>query len=140
MKITKNFTLEELYASGTAKTEKIDNMPPTEAVVNLRVLAENVLQKIRDHFKQPLVITSGYRCPRLNSVLGGAANSQHTKGQAVDFVVKGYGVEEVFLWCKKNLVFDQLIQEKGQWVHISFTSNKNRKEVLRFNGKGYLKG
>lgn len=139
MQLSRNFTLEEFCASETARIEHIDNSLTVEAAVNVARLVDNVIQKIRDHFKQPVIITSGYRCKKLNQFLGGAANSQHMKGEAADLKVKGYSIEEVFQWCKNNLIFDQLIQEKGQWIHISFNLNHNRKESLRFDGKKYIK-
>lgn len=139
MQLTKNFTLEEFYISETAKAKKIDNTPTPEAVVNITRLCDNVIQKIREHFRQPVLISSGFRCIRLNTAIGGASSSQHIKGQAVDFVVKGFSVEQVFEWCKHNLRYDQLIQEKGQWVHISFNINSNRQEALRFDGVRYVK-
>ncbi len=139
MQLTKNFTYEEFYASDTALKKNINNTPPTSAVVNIVRLADNCMQKIRNHFGVAVIITSGYRCPRLNSAVGGAAKSQHTTGEACDFVVKGVSIEKVIAWCRGNLEFDQLINEKGQWVHISFSSTKNRREVLKFDGKNYSK-
>jgi hypothetical protein len=86
------------------------------------------------------VISSGFRCVKLNNAIGGVPNSQHVTGRACDFTVKGYTVKQVFDWCRNpanGLVFDQLINEKNQWVHISFNINANRKETLVYDGKIY---
>ncbi len=139
MQLTKNFMLSEFYTSETAKQMKINNLPPIECVVNITRLADNVMQKIRDHFKMPVAISSGYRCVSLNSILGGASTSQHIKGMAADFTVKGYTIKQVFDWCKENLIYDQLINEKNQWVHISFNIFENRKEALFYDGGTYIK-
>lgn len=139
MQLTKNFTLEEFYYSQTAVVKKINNTPPIEAIVGITRLCDNVVQKIRNHFNAPVNINSGYRCQRLNVAVGGVGTSQHTKGEAVDFTVKGFSLEQVFQWCMKNLKFDQLILEKGEWIHISFKMNGNRREVLRYDGRSYMK-
>lgn len=139
MQISKNFKLEEFYASDTAKAKGIDNSPTIDAVINIVRLCDNCMQKIRDHFAHPVVISSGYRCSKLNSAVGGVANSQHCKGAAADFSVSGYSISEVIQWCRNNLIFDQLINEKNQWVHISYNIFGNRKEVLKYDGKTYIK-
>lgn len=139
MQLTKNFKLEEFYKSDTAKARKIDNTPTTEAIVNITRVVDNCMQKIRDYFGVPVIITSGYRCQRLNQAVGGAADSQHLTGQAVDFVIPGFTPAQIADWCRNNLVFDQLILEEGGWVHISFSATKNRREVLMFDGRNYSK-
>ena len=84
MQLTPNFSLEQLIHSETAERERIDNTPAPEIVKNLRLLAQG-LEQVRTLIGFPLDISSGYRCPRLNSRVGGAKTSQHTRGQAADF-------------------------------------------------------
>ena len=139
MQLTKNFKLEEFYYSDTTKIKGINNNPSTKEIINIVRLADNCLQKIREHFNSPVTITSGFRCEKLNTAISRADNSQHLSGEAADFVVKGYTIAQVIEWCRKNLLFDQLINEKDEWVHISFNIFKNRKEVLKYNGKNYTK-
>jgi len=138
MQISKNFTLTEVLASDTARQRGISNNPTPEHTINLVRIIDNCLQRVRDNFGAPVTITSGYRSAALNRAVGGAINpdgtpkSQHCFGQAIDFTVRGKTVDEVIAWCRKNLVFDQLIHEKNSWVHISYVHNgNNRKQVLK---------
>lgn len=139
MKLTENISLEECIKSEKAKKLKIDNTPSIEVIENLKILAIKCLQPIRTHFNSKLLISSGYRCKQLNAALKGAKNSQHCKGQAVDFIVEGIRIIDVINYVRNNLIFDQLIEEHAgnkHWVHISYNSQENRKEVLRYkNGK-----
>jgi zinc D-Ala-D-Ala carboxypeptidase len=137
MKLTQHFTLEEMTKSQTASRKGIDNTAPPEVVENLKALCENVLEKIRIHFGKPLSINSGYRGPKLNKAIGGAKNSQHMTGQAADIEMVGMDNKILFCWIKDNLEFDQLILEyykpgipDSGWVHVSWNSNGNRKQVL----------
>jgi zinc D-Ala-D-Ala carboxypeptidase len=137
MKLTQHFSLEEMTKSQTASRKGIDNTAPPEVVENLKALCENVLEKIRIHFGKPLSINSGYRGPKLNKAIGGAKNSQHMTGQAADIEMVGMDNKILFCWIKDNLEFDQLILEyykpgipDSGWVHVSWNSNGNRKQVL----------
>lgn len=136
MNITDNFTLEELTASTTATRNGIDNSDvPYSVIVSLTKLCDHVLQPIREHFNEPVHISSGYRCPRLNELVGGVRNSQHIYGQAADIFLDGDTEKEsaYFQWIRRNLDYDQLILEGNQrtsWLHISYNSpKKNRKQA-----------
>lgn len=136
MQLTKNFTLEELLRSQTATRLNIQEQynPPLAIVNNLTSLCENVLQPLRNKLKKSINISSGYRCPKVNNIIGGAANSQHLTGQAADINAADNTTEELYQYLKtSNIVFDQLIQEFDQWVHISYNpvAEKNRKQCLR---------
>jgi hypothetical protein len=135
MQLSKNFNLTELTSSETALRRKIDNTPSEEVVKNLVSLVLNVLQPLRDKYGKPINITSGYRSPKLNSAIGGAKNSQHCFGQAVDFTVPKEDYKEV-VSILQTLFVDQLIWEFGNedapdWIHVSFNIGKNRNEYLR---------
>ena len=141
MKLTKNFSLEEMYRSETARRCGIDNKPQTEEVVeNLRALCLEVLQPLRDHLGKPVVVSSGYRCKDLNKKVGGVENSQHLKGEAADIKVSG---KEELIDVMRSIMdqtdFDQLIREKSgstEWVHVSHKRNgNNRRMVLRLARK-----
>ena len=129
----KYFTFDELCESGTAKTHNIDNKPSEEIRINLRNLVDNCLDVIRVKYGKPITISSGYRCPELNRIVGGAITSQHTKGQAADLKGKNRAENEIIFNVIKELgCYDQLINEYNfSWVHVSFVSNKkNRKQIL----------
>jgi len=137
--ITEHFTIEELYASATAKARGITNRPNTQQMVNLVYLASNVLEPLRKAMGEPIKIGSGFRSPALNKAVGGVSNSQHLKGQAADLCIDGDLAKgkRWFSYIRQHLPFDQLIWEhnaKGSyWVHVSFVYpdfGRNRKQVI----------
>ena len=90
------------------------------------------LQPIRDYLGKPMIITSGFRCPQLNKLVGGVSNSQHLEGKAADFIIKGETVAGIIFKIQtSNLEYDQLINEYDKWVHISFNKGHNRKQYLK---------
>lgn len=136
-RISKNFTLDELLASATAKQQHIINAPGVDEVCNLCALVHNVLQPLRDAMGEQIKIGSGYRCPQLNKAVGGVSNSQHMKGEAADLCIDGdmKKGKRWFEWIKMHCHFDQLIWEhnaKGTyWVHVSFRADgQNRHQVI----------
>ena len=131
----KYFTIQELTASATAKRKGIDNTPDVKAVASLTALVANVLDPLREAYGKPIVVTSGYRCPKLNRAVGGVARSQHTKGEAADIRTlsnRRWENDQLFkLIVKLKLPFDQLIDEHGySWIHVSYSEGKNRRQVL----------
>lgn len=129
----KNFTMNELTDSATARQLGIQNIPSAEAKANLVALAENILDKARDAWGKPIIVNSGYRCPRLNKVVGGVSNSQHVTGEAADITTgTKYGNKWLFNYIKDNCDYDQLIDERDYtWVHVSYKRNGvNRRDVL----------
>ena len=149
MNLAKNFTLSELTKSETAARWGIDNTPTGEVVKNLKALAENILQPVRDHFGV-VTVSSGYRNNAVNAKAGGSSTSDHIKGFAADFEV--YGVQNKVLaeWIRDNLKFTQVILEfPGQnpndgWVHCSYDPANLKNQCLtaiKQNGKTvYLNG
>ena len=140
MKLTANFTLDELVKSQTAERKGINNNPSPEQIENLKALAVNILQPIRAHFEKPVQISSGFRCAELCIAIGSSVNSQHTADNhaaAADFEIWGIDNEVLGTWIKSELEFDQLILEfykKGEpnsgWVHCSYSRNQNRQQCL----------
>ncbi len=152
MKISEHLDLSELIRSESAKRRGISNMPTEAHIANLKLLAEKVFEPIRNNFRCPIHISSGYRSAELNKAVGGATTSQHSSGEAIDIDMDGSpnGVTNkmVFDYIKKYLEFDQLIWEFGSaenpdWVHVSYESTgKQRKQVLKAykeNGKTHYK-
>lgn len=82
--LSKNFSLEELIASTTVKNKNINNTPSNDVVNNLKRLCTEVLQPIRDKYEKSIIVSSGYRCSKLNTTVGGSKTSQHSYGQAAD--------------------------------------------------------
>ena len=137
IKISKNFTLEELCASETAKAKGIRNEPGQSDVVNLCALVHKVLQPLRAAMGEPIKIGSGYRSLALNNAVGGVRNSQHMRGEAADLCIDGdiQKGKRWFDWIKLHCPFDQLIWEhnsKGSyWVHVSYRADGlNRMQVI----------
>ena len=150
MKLTKHFTLEELTRSATADSYRITNNPTLQDISNLIQLCKEVLEPLREHLNTPIVITSGYRSPLVNKLVGGVANSQHQKGEAVDIRLPKSsrpgpdGVCHTDLdiaykwinWLVYNVSFDQCILEtanqKDYWLHLSCRSDpkQNRHQVI----------
>lgn len=144
MKLSKNFTLEELTFSITANNHGINNTPSAEVKAALKRLAVEVLQPIRDAWGQPIVVTSGYRCPKLNAAVGGVKGSQHLLGQAADIKATNPADNGKLFACIKRLVqakkinVGQLIWEYGsktnpRWVHVSLPRvDKQNNQVLYY--------
>ena len=138
MKLSNNFSLNELIRSQTAERKSIDNTPSAEHQENLKSLCMNVLQPIRDHFGKVVTVSSGYRSPELCIAIGSKITSQHAKGQAADFEIFGVSNKVLADWIHNNINYDQLILEfwspedpnKG-WIHCSYSRDNNRKQYLR---------
>lgn len=136
--MTKHFTLKELTQSATAVRLGIDNTPSKEVISNLTELAQ-LLEKIRTIYGKPMIVTSGYRCEKLNKAVGGAKGSQHRLGQAADIRSVSDSVEDnkelfnviVGLIQKKQISVGQLIDEYGyNWVHVSTPKLKTNNQIL----------
>jgi putative chitinase len=138
MKISTYFTIDELTVT---QVRGIDNTPPPEVVDALKDLAHR-LDDVRTFLHNPVIVTSGYRCPRLNEIVGGSPNSAHMAGHAADFICPGYGppLYAARVLVQSGIKFDQLILEYG-WVHMSFDP-KMRGQVLtkRSASTDYEKG
>ena len=129
----KYFTLDELAHSNVARTKRIDNTPNEQQKKALVALVDNVLDPLRDLLGKPVLVSSGFRSNDLNRAVGGAATSQHMKGEAADiYTGTKEGNKKLFELIRDNLPFDQLIDEKDfSWVHVSFKEIGNRKQILK---------
>jgi hypothetical protein len=137
MKLTNNFTLEEMTKSETALRHNMDNTPTVEVVENLQTLAEKVLQPIREHFARGVKVSSGYRAPEVNAAVGGSKTSDHCKGMAADIEIPGLPNAELAQWIEANLEFTQVILEfytpgipDSGWVHVSYDPANLKKQSL----------
>ena len=136
--ISKHISYKEGVHSNTATRRGINNTPDDEQLNNMELLANEVFEPLRDYVGGPIKINSFFRCPELNTAIGGSKTSQHCKGQAMD-IDDTFGRmtnAEMYHWIKENLDFDQMIWEFGDddnpnWVHISYVSkDKNRNRCL----------
>lgn len=134
----KHFTLSEFFRSSTAAKNGIKNEPSIDerATIarNINLLVDNVLDPVRDMVNAPIIITSGYRCPQVNRLVGGVDNSQHMSGCAADFRVMGFTpsmMYEVFLYIFNTLKYDQLIYYRSKnIIHVSYVENCPRCEAF----------
>lgn len=131
VKLSEHFNLSEFEDSATAKKHGIKNHAPVEMYGRLITLCENVLEPVREHFGKPVKITSGYRCMKLNSLIGSKDDSQHVMCEAADIVIAGVEPLEIARFIHTHLSYDQCIQEHNRWVHVSYTMRRaNREETL----------
>ena len=131
-----HFTMSELLKSDIAKKYNISNIPDKQSLDNMLTLICECLEPIRLYINKPMIISSGYRSPRLNGhpLINGAQNSQHLTGQAVDFTIKGMTPKMIIELIKESGVeFDELINEHNIWVHISYNKGNNRKQILNIS-------
>lgn len=131
IKLSKNFTYDEMIHSATAKRLNIDNTPNARELENLKVLCQTVLQPIRDKRGSAITVTSGYRCPKLNALVGGSKTSQHVFGQAADITLGNPTLNKklfnmiVDMINKREIRVGQLIDEYNyRWLHISTPYSK----------------
>lgn len=146
MNLSEHFTLAEAEKSQTALRLGIDNKVPEIYIPRLKLVAQQVLEPIREKFRA-FTPSSWYRSAALCKAIGSSPNSQHASGEAVDFEVPGVDNLTLAVWIDQNLSFDQLILEhyvdgehNSGWVHVSYKEAMNRHQVLRFDGKAYKTG
>jgi hypothetical protein len=142
MQISPHFTLLQLVRSETADARGIDNAAPPELIGNLTRLAQG-LEQVRALLGHPLAISSAYRCPELNAIIGGAPASQHVLGEAADFDCPEFGtpLEVALAIAASDIRYDQVILEYARWVHISFSAApRNRLLTINSADQGYVAG
>jgi len=141
VRLSTYFTQDELTASDYAARYGMNNEPDQRALENLRYTALQ-LDRVRALLGVPVLVSSGYRSPRVNEAVGGSKRSQHMLGQAVDLIAPSFGSPRAVarLIMESHIPFDQLILEYGRWVHISFTQHNPRGDVLTITTQGTTKG
>ena len=137
MRLSEHFDLSEFTMSEEAVRKGIDNTPSDETRGKLVMLYLKVLEPIRELVEVSLIITSGYRSPEVNKMIGGSESSQHCKGEAADFHCTRLTVQDLFdLVRASNIPYDQLIQEFNRWVHISYRPNPRRQAMYADKKEG----
>ena len=155
--LTPHFSILEMTESRTARMHGIENTPPREAVANLKRLCEHTMEPLREQLRLPVIITSGYRCQRLNDIISHHSNrSQHLVGCACDFYVGwsasvgGRGPSNGtspsprerlikafrLILTSESIDFDQLILYPN-FIHVSYVSPEaNRHNIIVAEGNG----
>lgn len=141
MQLSEHFSLEELTASDTATRKGIDNTPNEDVLENLKITAQH-LEQVRALLGCPIAITSGYRSPKLNTMIGGARNSEHCIGLAADIKAPAFGSPyDICIAIRDSgLFYNQLIHEYGTWCHVSFGEAMKRQQLSIFTAGNYLSG
>lgn len=133
------FSLAELIKSSTATKHHIDNTPPADVIRNLQYGVDMVLDPLRRIYGKPILITSGYRCPKLNTLVGGVSNSWHTQGNAADIHVASLTeATKLFSNLQKIPSVDTVLFEhsgSGQWLHVQWNMAKTPRHHFNFNYK-----
>lgn len=123
--LSEHFSMEEMTRSRTAKEQHIDNTPSEAAIRNLKILCTQVLEPARAKLGRPIIITSGYRCTKLNAFVGGVPKSYHTKGMAADIRIENirdaYNLAKIL--DKQPLTDLVLIEHSStaQWLHVQWS-------------------
>ena len=133
----KHFSISELTSSATAQREGIDNSPTESAYHLLHVLVDQLLDPIREAWGEPIVVSSGYRCKELNTLVGRAQHSHHLIGCAADLIAGNRADHRrlfkliVQMQQEGRIRFTQLIAEDNyRWLHISYVPSDLRCQVL----------
>lgn len=134
------------FSEATRTSTGLPNIPNEQQIENMQLVAEMVFEKVRRYISDPITIDSMFRSQAVNKNVGGAVNSQHCTGEAIDMKAMpnaSYTNADLFHFIKDKLTFDQLIWEHGNdrnpaWVHVSYSRKQNRNKVLKAitkNGK-----
>ena len=136
MRISEHISYKEATWSSTTIKYNIDNTPNAEQLESMILLAKQVFEPLRNHFKKPIKVESFFRSPKLNKKIGGSSGSQHMKGEAIDIDDDFGGITnaDMFYYIESSLQFDQLIWEFGDnvnpgWVHVSYKKTGNRNKI-----------
>lgn len=128
IKLSRNFSLNEMLITSTG----IENIPTEKEIKNMKLLAENVLQPLRDYMGIPIIVTSGYRSKAVNDAVGGSRTSGHMLGTASD-ITAGHKTlnKKIYKFIRDNCEYRQLINEYDYtWIHVEYRENDNKKQQL----------
>ncbi len=136
--LSAHFSLREFVMSAAAVRHNLPNLPDADTERRLKALCDNVLEPLRRRFGR-ILITSGYRSPKVNALVGGVPTSQHVRGEAADLFIPNDEILKKYSgFIEEHCHFDQMILEpRGaspgtqRWLHVSYTMRrKNRYQIL----------
>lgn len=138
MKLSEHFTLEELTVT---QVRNASNNVPLALLPAIKDTALR-MEEVRALLNAPIIVTSGYRSPLVNKIVGGSTTSAHMNGRAVDFISPAFGtpLEIAKAISASDIAFDQLIWEEETWVHISFDPKMRREVLTKRRHGGYVAG
>jgi hypothetical protein len=139
MKLTENFSLEEMTVSDIGARKGLDNTPNATEIANL-IRTAALLEQLRAIIKKPIRVNSAFRSKAVNDAVGSKDTSQHRIGCAADIKVTGMSPREVVQACiDAKLPYDQVIEEFSSWTHISvpdMPSRPPRRQALTIDNAG----
>lgn len=146
-RLTEHFTWEEMTDSEShPELVSVNRIQAVNFRDKLVMVCEQ-LEMLRSYIARQIFINSGFRGPELNKAVGGVPTSQHTKGEAADFVVKDFTEDKalyiIYGWCKDNLDYSQLIFERPAgrtpWIHLGLPREDKPKECLVYENGSYIR-
>lgn len=135
--LTRNISLHELRQR--ARHGFAEEPYPKKWVESRAKKVATIVQRVRDHFAKPAIIVSGYRSPAYNRKIGGSRKSQHKRGRAIDFKIKGVSAKRVHDWVLAQYRAGKMPELGGLGSYPGFTHvdirKKWRKRLARWGGK-----
>ncbi|WP_293672291.1 D-Ala-D-Ala carboxypeptidase family metallohydrolase [uncultured Parabacteroides sp.] len=129
--ISEHFYMGEFEYSAVAVANGLDNTPTPIAQRAICHLVKNLLEPLRKKSGMPIYVSSGFRCPVLNVLVGGVPDSQHITGEAAD-IFTGGNARLLEILEEEKLNFDQAIfYRRKKFMHLSLKlKGKNRRQII----------